>query len=546
MRRHGTEDGAGPARTRFELSARPQSALRARITAAHHEDERTSVQQLLTRAQMPQDVVAAVRDTARRLVTQVRARRSASSGVDALMREFSLSGQEGVALMCLAEALLRIPDVETADRLIRDKIGKGDWKSHVGNSPSLFVNAAAWGLLVTGKLVATSSEKGLSTALTRLIGKSGEPVIRVGVDLAMRLLGKQFVIGETIGEALKNSAEREARGYTFSYDMLGEAAMTAADAQRYYRAYEAAIHAIGVASGGRGIHAGPGISVKLSALHPRCVRAQRDRVMRELLPRVRGLLRLARQYDIGVSIDAEESDRLDISLDLLETLVVDPALAGWNGIGFVVQSYQKRCPFVIDYLIDLARRSGHRLMIRLVKGAYWDAEIKRAQVDGQAGYPVFTRKVYTDVCYLACAKTLLAASGAVFPQFATHNAYSLAAIYHLGEDQDYEFQCLHGMGETLYDQVIAQHRFAKPCRIYAPVGTQETLLAYLVRRLLENGANSSFVNRLVDPAVSIDDLVADQVAQAARLGGLPHDEDPPAARAVRRRAHQFPQHRSCQ
>ena len=320
--------------------------------------------------------------------------------------------------------------------------------------------------------------------------------------------------------------------------------MTAADAQRYYRAYEAAIHAIGVASGGRGIHAGPGISVKLSALHPRCVRAQRDRVMRELLPRVQGLLRLARQYDIGVSIDAEESDRLDISLDLLEALVVDPALAGWNGIGFVVQSYQKRCPFVIDYLIDLAHRSGHRLMIRLVKGAYWDAEIKRAQVDGQAGYPVFTRKVYTDVCYLACAKTLLAASGAVFPQFATHNAYSLAAIYHLGGDQDYEFQCLHGMGETLYDQVIGQDRFAKPCRIYAPVGTQETLLAYLVRRLLENGANSSFVNRLVDPAVSIDDLVADQVAEAARLGRAAARQDPPAARSVRRRAHQFPQLRS--
>ena len=526
MKRRESEDGARPGRMRFDLAARPQSKLRARITAAHREDEKTAVRRLLAQAQMPPDVVAAVQNTARRLVARVRARRSGSSGVDALMREFSLSSQEGVALMCLAEALLRIPDVDTADRLIRDKIGRGDWKPHVGNSPSLFVNAAAWGLLITGKLVATTSEKGLSTALTRLIGKSGEPVIRVGVDLAMRLLGKQFVVGETIEEALRNSVEHEARRYSFSYDMLGEAAMTAADALRYHRAYEAAIHAIGAASGGRGIHAGPGISVKLSALHPRCVRAQRDRVMRELLPRLQSLLRLARQYDIGVSIDAEESDRLDISLDLLEALVVDPALAGWNGIGFVVQSYQKRCPFVIDDLIDLARRSGHRLMIRLVKGAYWDAEIKRAQVDGQAGYPVFTRKVYTDVCYLACAKKLLAAPEATFPQFATHNAYSLAAIYHLGGDTDYEFQCLHGMGETLYDQVVGQDKLGKPCRIYGPVGTQETLLAYLVRRLLENGANSSFVNRLVDPAVSVDELVADPLAEAARLGGLPHDKIP--------------------
>ena len=477
---------------------------------------------------MPDDVTAAAEALARRLVTQVRAQRSGASGVDALMREFSLSSQEGIALMCLAEALLRIPDRETADRLIRDKIGSGDWKAHLGNSPSLFVNAAAWGLLITGKLVSTSSEKGLSAALTKLIAKSGEPVIRMGVDLAMRLLGKQFVTGETIDEALKNSAEREARGYLFSYDMLGEAAMTDADARQYLHTYEQAIHAIGAASRGRGIYDGNGISVKLSALHPRYARAKYAR-------------------DAGVAAEAERPAAAGAALrhrdehgrggkrpagdllDLLEALAFDPDLADWNGIGFVVQSYLKRCPFVIDYLVDLARRSNHRLIVRLVKGAYWDAEIKRAQVDGQAGYPVFTHKVYTDACFLACAKKLLSASDAIYPQFATHNAYSLAAVCQMGGDADYEFQCLHGMGETLYDQVVGQDKLDRRCRIYAPVGTHETLLAYLVRRLLENGANSSFVNQLVDPAVSIDQLVADHAREAAKLGGLPHEKIPPRA-----------------
>ena len=266
--------------------------------------------------------------------------------------------------------------------------------------------------------------------------------------------------------------------------------------------------------------------MKLSALHPRYSRAQHERVMGELLPRLKSLLLLAKRYDIGLNIDAEEADRLELSLDLVEALALDPELAGWNGIGIVVQAYQKRCPFVLDWLIDLARRSGHRFMVRLVKGAYWDSEIKRAQVDGQAGYPVYTRKVYTDVAYLACAKKLLAAQDAIFPQFATHNAYSLAAIHELGRGKDYEFQCLHGMGETLYDEVVGPEKLDRACRVYAPVGTHETLLAYLVRRLLENGANSSFVNRLVDPAVSIDELVADQVEAAARLGGRPYEPIP--------------------
>jgi RHH-type proline utilization regulon transcriptional repressor/proline dehydrogenase/delta 1-pyrroline-5-carboxylate dehydrogenase len=499
-----------------------QSLLRAAITNAYRRDEREAVAALLAQGAKP-DAEAAI--LARRLVTQVRARRTRASGVDALMHEFSLSSDEGVALMCLAEALLRIPDSDTADRLIADKISRGDWRKHLGESPSLFVNAATWGLLITGKLVATSSETGLGSALNRLITKGGEPLIRKGVDLAMRMLGNQFVTGQTIAEALDNSRANEARGYRYSYDMLGEAALTAHDADHYHAAYVKAIHAIGTASQGRGIKDGPGISVKLSALHPRYSRAQRERVMAELLPRLRELVLLAKRYDIGINIDAEEADRLELSLDLVEALAFDPALAGFDGIGFVVQAYQKRCPMVIDYLIDLARRSDRRFMVRLVKGAYWDAEIKRAQVDGMPGYPVYTRKVYTDVSYLSCARKLLAATHLLYPQFATHNAHTLAVIYTWAQRDgvdDYEFQCLHGMGESLYDQVVGPDMLGKTCRIYAPVGSHETLLAYLVRRLLENGANSSFVNQIVDPKVDIDMLIADPFEAARAQGGTPH------------------------
>ena len=509
----------------FDDIAQAPSPLRAAITAAWRRDEPEAVQWLL--AQVPGDAQARpqAEALARRLVAAVREKRTRASGVDALMHEFSLSSEEGVALMCLAEALLRIPDKETADRLIADKISRGDWKRHLGESPSLFVNAATWGLLITGKLVSTSSEQGLSSAITRLLAKGGEPLIRKGVDLAMRMLGNQFVTGQTIEEALKNSRDNEKRGYRYSYDMLGEAALTAEDAAKYYAAYEHAIHAIGRASGGRGIRNGPGISVKLSALHPRYSRAQRERVMAELLPRLKALLLLARQYDTGLNIDAEEADRLELSLDLMEALAFDADLAGFDGIGFVVQAYQKRCPFVIDYLVDLGRRSGRRFMVRLVKGAYWDAEIKRAQVDGMPGYPVYTRKIHTDVSYLACARKLLAASDVIYPQFATHNAHTLASIHTWAQEQrvdDYEFQCLHGMGETLYDQVVGADKLGKPCRIYAPVGSHETLLAYLVRRLLENGANSSFVNQIVDENVSIDQLVANPFEGARQSGGAPH------------------------
>ena len=506
-----------------EIACHP-APLRAAITGAWRRAEPDAVAWLLGQARDDAGKPE-VQALARRLVAAVREKRSRASGVDALMHEFSLSSEEGVALMCLAEALLRIPDSQTADRLIADKISNGDWRRHLGESPSLFVNAATWGLLITGKLVGTSSETGLGSALSKLITKGGEPLIRKGVDLAMRMLGKQFVTGQTIAEAIRNSADNEARGYRYSYDMLGEAALTELDAANYYASYEDAIHAIGRASNGRGICQGPGISIKLSALHPRYSRAQHARVMQQLLPRLKALVLLAKKYAIGLNIDAEEADRLELSLDLMQAMAFDPELAGFDGIGFVVQAYQKRCPFVIDYLIDLARRSGRKFMVRLVKGAYWDAEIKRAQVDGLDGYPVYTRKVYTDVSYLVCARKLLDANALLYPQFATHNAQTLAVIYTWARRDgiaNYEFQCLHGMGETLYDQVVGAENLDRPCRIYAPVGSHETLLAYLVRRLLENGANSSFVNQIVDAAIDIATLIADPFDAAREQGGAPH------------------------
>ena len=528
---------AGPF-VEFAQQVSPQTPRRAAITAAWRRPEAECVPWLLSQAQTSVLVDPAFQQSvyklARRLSEGLR-NRPRSGTVEALIQEFALSSQEGVALMCLAEALLRIPDRETRDILIRDKIGDGDWKSHLGQSPSMFVNAATWGLVITGKLVGTSSESSLSSALTRVLKRGGEPVVRKSVDLAMRMMGEQFVTGETIGEALANARKYEAKGFRYSYDMLGEAAMTEADAQAYMASYEMAIHAIGKASAGRGIYEGPGISIKLSALHPRYSRAQADRVRNELIPRVRQLTLLCRQYDIGLNIDAEEADRLEISLDLLEALCFDPALAGWNGIGFVVQAYQKRCPFVLDYIIDLARRSHHRIMVRLVKGAYWDSEIKRAQLDGMDGYPVYTRKVHTDLSYQVCARKLLEVPDAIYPMFATHNAQTLATIYELAGRNyypgQYEFQCLHGMGEPLYEQVtkpVAEGGLGRPCRVYAPVGTHETLLAYLVRRLLENGANTSFVNRVSDPNLPIDQLITNPIEEAAGITplGAPHDNIP--------------------
>jgi len=505
-----------------------QTPPRRAVTAAQRRPEEECLPPLLAAARFEPALKNKISATARRLVEGLRKSHRRPSAVEALVQEYALSSAEGVALMCLAEALLRIPDNATRDALIRDKIAGGDWLAHSGKGHLLFANAAAWGLFITGKILRTEdkSEKGLSAALAGLIARFGAPLIRKTVAAAINMMGSQFVRGETIEAALRNSKPLEAQGFRYSYDMLGEAAMTAADAKAYYDSYEQAIHAIGAAAKGKGIYGEPGISIKLSALHPRYSRAQAERVMAELLPRVRELACLARRYDIGMNIDAEEADRLELSLDILDGLLFDKKLRGWDGIGFVVQAYGRRCPFALDYIIDAARRSKHRVMLRLVKGAYWDSEIKRAQIDGLVSYPVYTRKVFTDISYIACAKKLLGAPDAVFPQFATHNAQTLATIYHLaGGDADYradkyEFQCLHGMGEPLYAQVTGADKLGRPARIYAPVGSYETLLAYLVRRLLENGANSSFVHRIADKAVSVEELIADPADIAAALPNL--------------------------
>jgi RHH-type proline utilization regulon transcriptional repressor/proline dehydrogenase/delta 1-pyrroline-5-carboxylate dehydrogenase len=508
----------------FAQSLRPQTPLQAAITAACRRPEPESLLPLIEMATLPVETTKRARTLARELVARLRDKAAEGAGVAALIQEYSLSSQEGVALMCLAEALLRIPDDDTRDALIRDKIGGGDWRAHLGHSPSLFVNAATWGLMMTGRLTSTSNEASLSSALSRLIARGGEPLIRAGVHMAMRLMGEQFVAGQTIEEAIEKGREWEERGFRYSYDMLGEAAVTGRQASRYFADYEQAIRAIGASARGRTTDERPGISVKLSALHPRYSRPQIERVHAELYPKLKSLTVLARSLDIGLNIDAEESDRLEISLDLLERLCFEPELAGWHGIGFVVQAYQKRCPQVVDWLIDLGRRSGHRLMVRLVKGAYWDGEIKRAQVDGLEGFPVFTRKMHTDVSFTACARKLLAAPDACFPQFATHNALTLATIHEMAGNAPYEFQCLHGMGEALYEEVVGPDKLGRACRIYAPVGTHETLLAYLVRRLLENGANTSFVHQIADPDFPLDELLADPVERARALVpvGAPH------------------------
>ena len=492
------------------------------MNTAWRRAEPECIEALLDFLPIDDDLNQKIYDLAFNLAHTLRERKSSAGKagvVQGLLQEFSLSSQEGIALMCLAEALLRIPDSATRDLLIRDKINQGNWKDHLGQSRLMFVNAAAWGLMLTGKLMETPKQQSLSSLLTSLLARSGRGIIRKAVDAAMRMMGEQFVTGETIEEALDNAKVLENKGFRYSYDMLGEAALTEHDADRYLEDYTQAIHAIGKASQDKDVYTGPGISIKLSALHPRYQRSQIARVHDELYGKILDLAILAKHYNIGLNIDAEETDRLEISLELLERLCFEPKLLNWNGVGFVIQSYQKRCFHVVDYIIDLAKRSQKRLMIRLVKGAYWDSEIKKAQVDGMTDYPVFTRKVHTDLSYIACAKKLLAAPDQIYPQFATHNAQTLATIYHLADPQQYyvgqyEFQCLHGMGEPLYEQVvgdIAQKKLGIPCRIYAPVGNHETLLAYLVRRLLENGANTSFVNRIADKNLKIEQLIEDPI-----------------------------------
>ncbi|UUX97459.1 trifunctional transcriptional regulator/proline dehydrogenase/L-glutamate gamma-semialdehyde dehydrogenase [Aquabacterium sp. J223] len=528
-------------------SEAPHDDTREAIDDAARLTEPEAVAALLDAARLPEAASREAQALALRLAAALRERPTGfgrAAWVQGLLQRYSLSSDEGVALMCLAEALLRIPDAATRDALIRDKLGAGRWEDHLQRSPSPFVNAAAWGLLFTGKLLGPR-EGGLAAVAGRLLARGGEPLVRAGVDMAVRLMGEQFVAGRTIHEALARARALEARGFRHSYDMLGEAAVTHADAERYGRAYAQAIAAIGASAHGRGVRDGPGISIKLSALHPRYRRAQRERVMDELYPRLLGLVLQARQQDIGLNLDAEEADRLLLSLDLLQRLCAEPALAGWQGLGVVVQAYQLRAPFVVDHLVALARRSGRRLMVRLVKGAYWDSEVKRAQVDGLDGYPVYTRKAHTDVAYLACARRLLAAPDAVYPQFATHNAQTLAAVHQMADPAawtpgQYEFQCLHGMGEPLYERVVppvSRGGLGRPCRIYAPVGPHETLLAYLVRRLLENGANTSFVHQVADHgrplAALVRDPVAEVVARARDEGGeagRPHPSIPLPAR----------------
>ncbi len=513
----------------FEQPLSEPDELRAALRADYRADETEVVQRLVDEAQLPHDSLDRIAEHARRLVAEVRRRSHGAGGIDAFMHEFELSSHEGVVLMCLAEALLRVPDAHTIDKLIADKIADADWDAHLGRSDSLFVNASTWALMLTGRVIRLeeADTRDLAGVLRRLVHRSGEPVIRGAVVQAMRILGRQFVMGRTIGEAIERAVPDEQKGYRYSYDMLGEAARTMADAERYFESYKAAIAAIGVAAEGKDVIDAPGISVKLSALHPRYEFGQRHRVMTELVPRLQALAQAAMASGIGLCVDAEEADRLDLSLEVIEAVSGHKTLSDWNGFGLAIQGYQKRAAPLVDWLADMAARHRRRLMVRLVKGAYWDTEVKWTQELGLPGYPVFTRKISTDVSYLACAKRLLADDKAFYPQFATHNAHTLAAVIEMaGNRTDYEFQRLHGMGEALYDQVVGTDKLGLPCRVYAPVGSHEDLLAYLVRRLLENGANTSFVNRIQDEKLPLDEIIADPVAKVKRLRDIPHPRIP--------------------
>jgi RHH-type transcriptional regulator, proline utilization regulon repressor / proline dehydrogenase / delta 1-pyrroline-5-carboxylate dehydrogenase len=491
------------------------SALRAAIREAYLADEGAALDRLVASAALDAPARAAISARAADLVRKVRSS-SAPRMMEAFLAEYGLSTQEGVALMCLAEALLRVPDAETMDELIRDKIAPHDWSAHSGESASIFVNASTWALALTGRVL-DEGEGGIERTLRSLVRRLGEPVIRTAVAAAMREMGDQFVLGRTIAEGMKRGRPMIQKGYLYSYDMLGEAARTEADALRYHRAYADAIAALGRSTNSADIRANPGISVKLSAIHPRYEILQAERMLPVMVDRLTSLAVMARQAGIGLNVDAEEADRLDISLDVIERVLADPQLAGWDGFGVVVQAYGRRAPLVLDWLHDLAGRLDRRIMVRLVKGAYWDTEVKRAQTLGLDGYPVFTRKPNTDVSYIACAAKLMAMRDRIYPQFATHNAHTVAAILAMADDRDsFEFQRLHGMGEALHEAVRVEE--GTRCRIYAPVGAHEDLLAYLVRRLLENGANSSFVHQIVDEDVSAEEIARDPFEVVAAQG----------------------------
>ncbi|MDE1885757.1 MAG: bifunctional proline dehydrogenase/L-glutamate gamma-semialdehyde dehydrogenase PutA, partial [Xanthomonadaceae bacterium] len=510
-----------------ELPAAADPA-RARLTAAYCRDETEAMADLVAQAALPASERDRVLARATELVARVRAKAGQQSAVESFMRQYDLSSEEGVLLMCVAEALLRIPDKDTADKLIADKLGEADWEKHLGKSDSVLVNAGTWGLMLTGKFIALGEDtrRNFAGALKRLIGRSGEPVIRLAVRQAMRIMGHQFVMGRSIAEALDRAGAKDNRIYRYSYDMLGEAALTQPDAERYMRAYRDAIVALGARGPFNDVLDAPSISIKLSALHPRYEVSKRARVHAELIPKLLELAQLAKKNGIGLTVDAEEADRLELSLEVITAVHADTSLNGWNGYGLAVQAYLKRAPFVIDWLAEKARKAGRRFCVRLVKGAYWDSEVKRAQEGGHAGYPVYTRKPNTDVSYLACARKLFDYGDAFYPAFATHNAHTIAAIHHMAKGRPFEFQRLHGMGTDLYAEVMGPNNLNVPCRVYAPVGSHEDLLPYLVRRLLENGANTSFVNRIVDESLPISELVADPVELVRANPSKPHPRIP--------------------
>ena len=485
----------------------------------------------MLRAQLPLDAAARARinERAMALVHEVRANSDERSSMAAFMLEYDLSSEEGIVLMCLAEALLRIPDTETAEKLIADKLAAADWERHLGKSASLFVNASTWGLMLTGRLIGVgrSTQKDFSHVLGRLANRSGEPVVRLAIRQAMRIMGHEFVMGRSIESALERSRSKSNINYRHSFDMLGEAAMTAADAERYQQSYLDAINVMGKHRSTDNIFAADSISVKLSALHPRYEYAQRERVLQELPARLLKLAEAAAGHDIALTVDAEEAERLVLSLEVFAQVARAPSLKGWQGLGLAIQAYQKRCWQVIAWLEKLAAETGRRLPVRLVKGAYWDSEVKLAQQEGYPGYPVFTRKVNTDLSYLACARRLLQSPQLIYPQFATHNAHSIAAIRELAGDRDgYEYQRLHGMGEDLYDCVRKDTSLLSQCRVYAPVGEHKDLLPYLVRRLLENGANTSFVNRISDESLAVEEVISDPLPAFDQLNTIAHPAIP--------------------
>jgi RHH-type proline utilization regulon transcriptional repressor/proline dehydrogenase/delta 1-pyrroline-5-carboxylate dehydrogenase len=507
-----------------------RSPLLAAISEAYLRPEADAVTRVLAPPPLSHEQRLRVHSRAAQLVRAVRSKGRQSGGLEAFLQEYDLASQEGVILMCLAEALLRIPDDHTADLLIQDKLSKADWSAHLGHSHSLFVNASTWSLLLTGRLVEVEREarERPQAWFKRFVARVGESVVRAAMRQAMRIMGQQFVMGETIGAALARSREETNARYRYSFDMLGEAALTRADADGYFRAYSDAIKALACADGAHAeAIAGPSLSIKLSALHPRYHPWQWERVHGELAAQLLALAQQAREAGIFVTWDAEESERLALSLELFEQVSLHPSLKGWDGLGLAVQAYQKRAPAVLEWLHDLAVRGARCIPLRLVKGAYWDSEIKRAQEQGWPDYPVYTRKHHTDSAYIACAARLLRSDGRFYPQFATHNAHTVAVILELAQaNSHFEFQRLHGMGESLYEEIVGEDKLNVPCRVYAPVGGHRELLPYLVRRLLENGANTSFVNRLVDEEIPVEDIIADPLAAAQRTARQAHPRIP--------------------